>query len=214
MNGLVGDVDLSMTSSLPAPSWVVESGVAVDSDPTFSQVILRAKRLLAKFLVSRQVLLSDDAEALLSVDLGKALSRQLDRVVLYGGGPSGPIWIANHATTSGRRELSAIPRSPIGQKPGGYVRPAPFHLHSMLEGFLFHEGNVFGTLVGAICLFAVAFFLQKLDLKAQLPVGTALFWCHHVVKKPVSEDNWQLATQPDDLADACANRHCPTVTVS
>ena len=30
----------------------------------------------------------------------------------------------------------------------------------MLEGFLFHGGNAFGTLFGAICLFAVAFFTE------------------------------------------------------
>jgi hypothetical protein len=44
----VGNVDLSMTSSLRVPSWLAETGPTPDSDPVFSQVVLSPKRLSAK----------------------------------------------------------------------------------------------------------------------------------------------------------------------
>lgn len=42
---------------------------------------------------------SPDAEALITGDLGKSLSNQLDRAVLYGAGGLQPLGIANHPDT-------------------------------------------------------------------------------------------------------------------
>jgi hypothetical protein len=42
---------------------------------------------------------SPDAEALITGDLGKSLSNQLDRSVLYGTGGTQPMGIASHADT-------------------------------------------------------------------------------------------------------------------
>jgi hypothetical protein len=43
---------------------------------------------------------SADAESLITADLGKALSNQLDRSVLYGTGGLQPLGIANHPDTN------------------------------------------------------------------------------------------------------------------
>jgi HK97 family phage major capsid protein len=109
IDNAVGNVNLSTVTSLPAPSWITEVAPVQDSDPVFSQVILTPKRLSAKIRVSKELLVaSPDAERLISADLGRALSRQLNQTILYGGGALGPVGIATHPATN-KVAISATP---------------------------------------------------------------------------------------------------------
>jgi hypothetical protein len=95
-----GDLSAGVSASLPAPSWVTETGVAPDTDQTFIKLDLKPKRVSAKIIVSSMLLsASPDAEALIAGDLGKSLSNQLDRAVFYGAGGLQPLGIASHPDT-------------------------------------------------------------------------------------------------------------------
>jgi hypothetical protein len=79
---------------------VTETGPAPDTDQTFTKLDLKPKRVSAKIIVSSMLLsASPDAETLISGDLGKALSNQLDRAVLYGTGGVQPLGFSSHPDT-------------------------------------------------------------------------------------------------------------------
>jgi capsid protein len=100
ITNIQGDLSAGVSASLPAPSWVTETGAAPDTDQTFTKLDLKPKRVSAKIIVSSMLLsASPDAEALISGDLGKALSNQLDRAVLYGTGGVQPLGISTHPDT-------------------------------------------------------------------------------------------------------------------
>ena len=97
LTNVQGDLSAGVSASLPAPSWVTETGAAPDTDQVFTKLDLKPKRVSAKIIVSSMLLsASPDAEALIAGDLGKSLSNQLDRSVLYGTGGVQPLGIANH----------------------------------------------------------------------------------------------------------------------
>jgi Phage capsid family len=98
LTNVQGDLSAGVSTSLPAPSWVTETGAAPDTDQTFTKLDLKPKRVSAKITVSSMLLsASPDAEALITADLGKALSNQLDRAVLYGAGGLQPLGISANA---------------------------------------------------------------------------------------------------------------------
>jgi hypothetical protein len=87
LSNAVGTAYLGMVSSLPNPSWVAETAPIGDTDPTFAGVVIAPKRISGKVIVSSMLLsMSPDAEALITADLGRSLSSQLDRAIYYGTG--------------------------------------------------------------------------------------------------------------------------------
>jgi hypothetical protein len=101
LTDVVGDLSAGVSTSLPAPSWVAETEPAPDTDQTFTKLNLKPKRVSAKITVSSMLLsASPDAEALITGDLAKGLSSQLDHAVLYGTGGLQPLGIANHPDTN------------------------------------------------------------------------------------------------------------------
>jgi hypothetical protein len=101
INNAIGTAYLGMVSSLPNPSWVPETGPIGDTDPTFAGVVIAPKRISGKVIVSSMLLsMSPDAETLISADLGRSLSSQLDRAIYYGTGTNDqPLGIAAHPNT-------------------------------------------------------------------------------------------------------------------
>ena len=101
MTNAVGTAYLGMVSSLPAPSWLPETGPVGDTDPSFAGVVIEPKRVSGKVICSSMLLsMSPDAEALITADLGRSLSSQLDRAIYYGTGANDqPLGIAAHPNT-------------------------------------------------------------------------------------------------------------------
>jgi hypothetical protein len=101
INNAIGTCYLGMVSSLPAPSWLPETGPIGDTDPSFAGVVISPKRISGKVVVSSMLLsMSPDAETLITADLGRSLSSQLDRAVYYGTGTNDqPLGIAAHGST-------------------------------------------------------------------------------------------------------------------
>ena len=101
INNAIGTAYLGMVSSLPAPSWLPETGPIGDTDPSFAGVVIAPKRISGKVIVSSMLLsMSPDAEALITTDLGRSLSSQLDRAIYYGTGANDqPVGIASHPNT-------------------------------------------------------------------------------------------------------------------
>jgi hypothetical protein len=100
LTNVQGDLSAGVSTALPAPSWLAETGPASETEQSFSKLELKPKRISAKITVSSMLLsASPDAEALITGDLGKSLSNQLDRAVLYGAGGLQPLGIANHPDT-------------------------------------------------------------------------------------------------------------------
>jgi HK97 family phage major capsid protein len=91
-----GDLSAGVSASLPAPSWIAETGAAPDTNQVFTKLDLKPKRVSAKIIVSSMLLsASPDAEALITADLGRSLSSQLDRSIYYGSGGDAPTGIKN-----------------------------------------------------------------------------------------------------------------------
>jgi hypothetical protein len=89
LTGLRDNVSLAHVSKLPEPEWSSENGAFIETDPEFAAVPLGPpKRVGALVKVSRLLLASASPglDQLLSDDLGKACSRQLDRICFYGTG--------------------------------------------------------------------------------------------------------------------------------
>jgi hypothetical protein len=97
LTGLTGDVSGGITTALTGASWQSELTAPPVADPLFSKLSLTPKRVSAALDVSSQLLSSaPDSEQLLVNDLGKSLSRALDRSVYHGNGGNSPVGIANH----------------------------------------------------------------------------------------------------------------------
>ena len=101
INDAIGSAYLGMVSSLPSPSWVAETAPIGDTDPSFAGVTIEPKRISGKVIVSSMLLsMSPDAESLITADLGRALSSQLDRSIYFGTGANDqPLGIAAHPNT-------------------------------------------------------------------------------------------------------------------
>jgi HK97 family phage major capsid protein len=101
MTNAVGTAYLGMVSSSPAPSWVPETGPIGDTDPSFAGVTIEPKRISGKVIVSSMLLsMRPDAEALITADLGRSLSSQLDKAIYFGTGTNDlPLGIAAHPKT-------------------------------------------------------------------------------------------------------------------
>jgi len=98
----IGDLSTGITTVLPAPSWISETGAIAETNTAYSRLDLKPKRVSAKIIASSMLLTaSPDAENLITSDMGKALSNQLDKAALYGAAPGGlqPTGIASHPDT-------------------------------------------------------------------------------------------------------------------
>jgi HK97 family phage major capsid protein len=56
LTNVQGDLSAGVSASLPAPSWVSETGAAPERDPTFVKLDLKPKRVSAKIVVSSMLL--------------------------------------------------------------------------------------------------------------------------------------------------------------
>lgn len=90
LTGLEENVSLAHVSKLPEPVWSEENaGFAVETDSEFAAVALGSPcRVGGLIKVSKQLLASASPglDQLLSDDLARACSRQLDRICFYGTG--------------------------------------------------------------------------------------------------------------------------------
>ena len=83
LTGLVGDVSIPVFSGSNV-GWKGETSAAGDGAGTFSEVVLKPKRLTAYVDISKQFLLQDsnDAEAMLKRDIVNAISEKLEKTIL------------------------------------------------------------------------------------------------------------------------------------
>ncbi|MDP2025877.1 phage major capsid protein [Sulfuriferula sp.] len=98
MQGLRGDVPIPKKTGSASAFWVVESGVPVESQPTFGQLLLQPRTVAGIVDYSRKMLLqaSPDIEALVRTDLAAVLGDGLDKAIVNGSGVGAePLGILN-----------------------------------------------------------------------------------------------------------------------
>jgi len=111
LSGLVGDLAIPVYSGTNADWATAENSTATDGAGTFTQLVMKPKRLTAFIDISKQFLAQDSngAEALLQADLIGAIQRKLDATIFgYGAAsatqPGGlfalttPTAVTNYAT--------------------------------------------------------------------------------------------------------------------
>jgi Phage capsid family len=108
LRGLDKNVSLSRVSALARPEWTPELGFSALSDPAFNSVALGPpKRVSGTIRISKQLLvqITPGTDRMITEDLGRACSSQLDYVCFYGNPTNFPDMPTGIDATAGIHRL-------------------------------------------------------------------------------------------------------------